>query len=284
MPSVAALFAIVATGRHPCSIFDFNVEFRADLVCRLLPPTARSAPDRYPPFTLRTCWTTRHGSRSRPGVASRGEAPSSGGRPRAPVPDHRRAATVRGVPVFVAGAAPCSPARYPEVLFDPDHGDGALDVAGRPPTPSLMTDECLAARRAVASSPRRDRDARRPKCLRLRRGQREGQRLAVRARSQRVRGADRLAELERDRVVGDRPAPRQQVQRRRRRADVVVRRAGVGRVARPRLQRLRQRERAVDQVAGRRADSGRRRSAARRPRSRSRSPSWTRRTSARRPA
>ena len=45
-------------------------------------------------------------------------------------------------------------------------------------------------------------------------GQRERQRLAVRARTQRVVGLDELAELQRHRVVGDRPAPREQVQRR----------------------------------------------------------------------
>ena len=50
-----------------------------------------------------------------------------------------------------------------------------------------------------------------------------------------------LAELERHRVVGDRAAVRQQVQRRGRGTDVVVRRAGVGGVAGPGLQRLRQR-------------------------------------------
>ena len=44
--------------------------------------------------------------------------------------------------------------------------------------------------------------------------------------------------------------PGQQVQRVGRRADVVVRRARVGRVTCPGLQRLRQEERAVDQVAG----------------------------------
>ena len=88
-----------------------------------------------------------------------------------------------------------------------------------------------------------------------------------------------LAEAERDRVVGDRAAVRQQVQRRGRGADVVVRRARVGGVAGAGLQRLRQGERAVDQVAGVRASSGRPRSAARRRRSRSRWPWSTPRTS-----
>src|SRR3954454_19754389 len=86
--------------------------------------------------------------------------------------------------------------------------------------------------------------------LRVRRRQRERQRLAVRPRAQRVVGADRLLELERDRVIGHGRRVRQQVQRRRRRAAVVVCRARVGGVARPGLQRLRQAERAVDQVAG----------------------------------
>ena len=117
----------------------------------------------------------------------------------------------------------------------------------------------------------------------LRRAERERQRLAVRARAERVVRVDALAEAERERVVGDRPAPGQQVQRRGRRADVVVRGAGVGGVAGAGLQRLRQEERAVDQMAGVRASSGRPRSAARRPRSRSRWPSSTPRTSARRP-
>jgi len=56
--------------------------------------------------------------------------------------------------------------------------------------------------------------------------------------TKRVVLVDPLAEAERDRVVGDRAAPRQQVQRRGRRADVVVGRAGVRGVARPRLQWL----------------------------------------------
>ena len=67
---------------------------------------------------------------------------------------------------------------------------------------------------------------------------------------------------------------RQQVQRRGRGTDVVERGAGVGGVAGAGLERLRQDERAVDQVAGARWSSGRRRSAARHRPSRSRWP-WS---------
>ena len=80
---------------------------------------------------------------------------------------------------------------------------------------------------------RRARTARAPESgplLGRRRGQRERQRLAVRARAQRVGRADVLPERDRHRVVGDRRGP--------------------GRLRERDLQRLRQRERAVDQVAG----------------------------------
>ena len=50
------------------------------------------------------------------------------------------------------------------------------------------------------------------RCLRLGGAQREGQRLAVGARTQRVVGLDELARTRGHGVVGDRPAPRQQVQ------------------------------------------------------------------------
>ena len=97
---------------------------------------------------------------------------------------------------------------------------------------------------------------------RRRRREREGQRLRVGAGAQRVAGADRLPERDRRRVVGDRLRPGPQRDRGRHAADGQELAATAG------PQRLRQRERAVDEPAGLPCRSGPRRTASRCPRSR----------------
>ena len=124
-----------------------------------------------------------------------------------------------------------------------------------------------------------------PLRLRVRRGQRERQRLAVRARAQRRRwrSIDCLNSIV-DRVVGDRAphvsrfsgeaeSPRCCTPCRCWRRCVPGPAAAAG-----------SDERAVDQMARADRATGRRPTAARHPRSRSRSPSWTRSSPSRRPA
>src|SRR4051794_30246551 len=81
---------------------------------------------------------------------------------------------------------------------------------------------------------------RRRSVLRSRSAEREGQRLAVAARPQALGGADGLLELDRLEVVADRGGPARQRRR-------VARAAHLAAVDQ---QRLREREAAVDQVAG----------------------------------
>ena len=118
--SVAALVAIVATGRYPRSIFDFNVGVLRWTWRVGFYSYSALGTDRYPPFTLRDV----------PDYPARldVEYPESLSRGQALVkwwllalPQYliiAALATVRGVLVFVAGAALVVTGRYPEALFD----------------------------------------------------------------------------------------------------------------------------------------------------------------------
>jgi hypothetical protein len=118
--SVAALFAIVATGRYPRSIFDFNVGVLRWTWRVGFYSYSALGTDRYPPFTLRDV----------PAYPARidVEYPESLSRGRALVQWWLLAlpqfliiaalATVRGVLVFIAGVTLLVSGRYPEQLFE----------------------------------------------------------------------------------------------------------------------------------------------------------------------
>ena len=118
--SVAALFAIVATGRYPRSIFDFNVGVLRWTWRVGFYSYSALGTDRYPPFTLADV----------PDYPARLDVayPQSLSRGRALVQWWLLAlphflivaalASVRSVLVFVAGASLLFTGRYPEQLFE----------------------------------------------------------------------------------------------------------------------------------------------------------------------
>ena len=105
-------------------------------------------------------------------------------------PDDERGSIVRAVVVLRDGYAPSD-----------DAGRASCRTTSRPRPRRTSTRGSWTSRR-TCPRPARARSA--AQCSGRRRRQREGQRLAVRARAQRVVGVDQLAEAERHRVVGDR--------------------------------------------------------------------------------
>jgi Domain of unknown function (DUF4389) len=118
--SVAALFAIVATGRYPRAIFDFNVGVLRWTWRVGFYSYSALGTDRYPPFTLRD--VPDYPARldvAYPESLSRGQALVKWWL--LALPQYlviAALATVRGMLVFVAGATLVVTGRYPDALFD----------------------------------------------------------------------------------------------------------------------------------------------------------------------
>ena len=116
-----------------------------------------------------------------------------------------------------------------EALLDPPEVGGA-DPRGLAPPQLVSVEQPLGLRVGPNEACQHSLDPSHAP-LGVRGRQRVGQRLAVRARAQRLVGGDRLREVDRDRVVADRAVVGQQRQRRRaERRERRRRRAGVGRL------------------------------------------------------
>ena len=133
-----------------------------------------------------------------------------------------------------------APARSPGTATATPQGPGRSSSSGSSTSSGCAPGSTCCRSRNGTPWPRTSWPRRRSVLLRRSRAQREGQRLAVAAGPQALVGADRLLERDRLRVVADRRRPARQRRRVARPAD--------GRAVDQ--QRLREREAAVDQVAG----------------------------------